>query len=299
MKHSCLVLGASGVVGQPVCAAMAERGWRVVAVARFGDAAKRAAVAATAAEIVPFDLTREDPARLPDVDVVVLEVWDRSQFSMACGSIDEARPIWDLNFHAVGRVVARYAGTAHIVNGSTISLYGPRADRPSRETDAPAPQGQYSLSRLAQEHLIDLLCKTAGSRAIHLRYARSNTVNFGVIRRMAELIRDARSLGNDPDQHTQVIGLDDFVRCTVSAIERIVTDEKLPQAVHVAHPRVWRQRELADRIQAAMTGGTVRFDREAGGAVTSVWVETDLMIETFGPPEQDLEALIDAVGASL
>lgn len=288
--QSCLVLGASGIVGQPLCLDMLARGWTVYGAARFGDHAPRTTLDRAGVHTVVFDLHEHDPIRLPDVDVVFLEVWDRGNAM----NPHDLHALWRLNYDGLGRIVHRYAGNADIVNGSTISLYGPRTDRPSRESDFPAPDTQYGLSRLAQERLFDFLCDRAGSRVVHLRYARSNRPDFGVIRRYADTILRGDSLGALPDQRLQVIGLQDFVRCTAEAAERI---DRVPRHVHVVHPRVWTQRELADRLQAGMGRGVVHFEREIGGAETSLWADPTLMIRTFGPPKQNLDALIDDVCA--
>ncbi len=291
-SKKALVLGASGVVGVPLCQSLVDRGWQVYGAARFGDPDKAQALEQTGAEKVVFYLTQDDPGQLPDVDTLIMEVWDRHFHAADIGELDQAQPLWSLNFDAVARVASRYAGQADIVNGSTISLYGPRADRPSHETDAPTPTDQYGLSRLAQERMLNFLCDQSGSRVTHLRYARSNTVQFGTVRRMADTILTGESQGRYPDQRIQVIGLDDFVRCTVEAAERI---DQMPRAVHVVHPTIWTLRGLAERLQRGMGKGEVVFETEAGGARTSVWADPALMIDTFGPPQQDLEQLINEV----
>jgi nucleoside-diphosphate-sugar epimerase len=291
-KRSALIIGASGVVGVPLCLTLRQRGWRVHGAARFTNPDRKQLLVDGDVAPVVFDIHHDDPAILPDVDVVILEIWDRT---LSWDDPQDAAMQWALNFDAVARVVERYAGRADIVNGSTISLYGPRVDRPSRESDLPAPDTQYGLARLAQEKMIDYFAASRGSRAVHLRYARSNTPKFGVIRHMADAIGRGDSLGADPDQRTQVIGLDDFVRCTADAADRI---DDMPPHINIVHPHIWRQRELADRIQAAMGTGVVHFDHEAGGARTSTWADPSLMMRIFGSPQQDLDALIDQTAAS-
>jgi nucleoside-diphosphate-sugar epimerase len=294
-SRSALVLGASGVIGTPLSIGLVEAGWQVVGAARFGDATKRAHLDAHGVKTQRYDLTREDPAQLPDVDVVFFEVWDRSQISK--NAYDE---IFALNYDAVGRVCARYAGVAHIVNGSTISLYGASAEHMPCEADAPRPDTDYGLARIAQEKLFDFLCAQAGhSRVCHLRYCRSNTPQFGTIRRFADMVLAGRSLGRNPDERTQVIALADFLRCTLLAGEWITdAPERLPGAVNIVHPRVWTVRELAERLHADMQRGSVTFERESGGSERSVWADPALMIDTFGRPTVDIDELVTAAAAA-
>jgi len=122
--RSALVLGASGMVGLPLSRRLIEEGWKVFGAARFGDPAKHAEVEKLGACPIRFDVTKDDPAALPDVDVVFLEIWDPQ----------EPELIWPINFYGVGRVVERYAGVADVVNGCTINVYGDGPDAATEET---------------------------------------------------------------------------------------------------------------------------------------------------------------------
>ena len=285
-----LVVGVTGMVGWPLCQKLCREGWHVFGLARFTDPDRPEQVVAAGAEPITFDILNDDPSQLPEVDVVFLEVWDRSHF---LNHSDPAQ-IWALNYNAVGRLVQRYAASA-IINGSSASLYGPRADRASVEDDLPRPDNVYALSRLAQEKLFDFLCGQAGGRAVHLRYCHANDQKRGHLRRMADAIQGEISLGPAPDQKVQVIGLHDFVRCTALAGAGWAS---MPDVVNVAHPRVWTHRELAERIRSELGCGRVIYDRETGGVEDSVWANTNRMIECFGPPEEDLEDLIGRVTAA-
>jgi nucleoside-diphosphate-sugar epimerase len=267
---------------------MINAGWRVCGCARFNDHDRRAQLEKLGVSLIRFDIENGDPAKLPDVDVVVLEVWDPSMI----GASGRYLETMNLNVRAVGRIVERYAGKADIINGSTVSLYGPRGDRQPRETDPPRPHDDYALSRIAQEWLVNSLCERNGKRVVHLRYCHSNTVESGFIRRTAELVRDGISLGGTPDQRVQVISLGDFVRCTVAAI---IERGRMPREVNIVHPRVWTHRELAEQLQAGMKRGSVMFDVEEGGQNQSIWGDPTLMLETFGQPQDDIDQLVTDV----
>ena len=286
-----LVVGASGVIGRRLCRVLRDRSVDVVGLARFGDADRRRALEVIGVQTIPFDLLQDDPGALPDVRTVFLEIWDPSQH----GGKGAREAIWALNYTAIGRLVARYAGRADVINGCTGNVYGTGPDAKS-EADPPRPNDEYGLARLAQEHLISFLCDRAGSKAIHLRYYHSNRPGFGRIHAIAKAVLAAESLGDQPDRRLQVIGLEDFVRCTVLAAERI---DGLPRAVNVCHPRVWTLRELAERIARQLGSGQVVFDRQTGGHEDSVIGDPACMIEHFGPPREDLDELIARICAAV
>lgn len=285
MKERALVLGASGKVGEGVASSLVAEGWQVSGAARFSKPEKADRLRDKGIEPLVYDVTSGDPALLPEVDAVFLEIWDPSRPDL----------IWPINFYGVGRVVERYAGRANFVNGCTINVYGERPDAP--DEDAPCrPNTDYGRSRYSQERLIDYFCHRSGSKAIHVRYAHANTADSGIIRRMAETIVRGESLGANPDAKMRVIGMEDFVRVTVNAWQRVANP---PVAVNCCGVRVWTQRELAEAIHARMGRGQVVFDRDAGGEEHSVQADPGRMVSWFGEPAVAQETLIDRVVATI
>jgi nucleoside-diphosphate-sugar epimerase len=279
-----LVLGASGLVGLPLCRALRDLGQRVCGAARFRDDSARRALEDIGVETVRYDALRDDPAELPDTRRLYLEIWDPGQH----GGRGARSAIWELNFHAVGRVAARFADSAHIVNGCSGNVYGTGPQLRS-ESVPPRPDDEYGLARFAQERLLNYLARRGGRRAVHLRYYHSNAPDSGMIRRVAESVRRGESLGPAPDQRIQLIGRGDFVRCTVEAGRRV---EEVPEEINICHPRVWTFRELADRCREELGTGEVVFDRPAGGEEASVLGDPARMIELFGPPREDIEQIL-------
>ena len=284
-KKTALVLGASGVVGGGVTRRLIEDGWRVHAAARFSKLAKLDELKRAGVEPIVFDVTKDDAAKLPEAEAVFLEIWDPSRPDL----------IWPINFYGVGRVVERYCGVADIVNGCTINVYG-KCREPATEDTPCRPDGDYGRSRYAQERLIDYFADRGGKRAIHVRYAHSNTATFGIIRRMAKGILEGKSLGRNPDAKLQVIGLEDFVRVTVAALDRA---DNPPAVVNCCHPRIWTWRELAEAIHSKLGKGEVRFERELGGEENSECADASRMVEWFGEPTISTDELIRRVAADL
>ncbi len=290
LPDSALVLGA-GRIGRRLCETLRQRGLTVHAAARFSDPATRHELAGLGVNTITYDARESDPATLPDVPLLFLELWAPTEHGLP----DGRERIWSLNYHAIGRVAARYAGAADIINGCSGNVYGTHPE-PRAEDDLQRPNDEYGLARFAQEKLLDFLCDERGSRLVHLRYYHANTPESGQIRRTAELIKAGESLGPNPDERVQVIAMDDFIRCTVAAAER---RHEMPRAVNVCHPRLWTRRELAQRIHQALGQGQVRFDRDAGGREHSTTGDTSLMLKLFGQPQGDLETLIDDVAAAV
>jgi nucleoside-diphosphate-sugar epimerase len=128
--------------------------------------------------------------------------------------------------------------------------------------------------------------------AIHVRYAHANTAKRGKLRRMAETIARGESLGPNPDERTQVIALEDFVRVTRLALDKAAVP---PSAVNCCHPRVWTMRELAQELHRRLGRGEVVFDREEGGVDDSVTADPARMVDWFGEPTVDMDEVLGRV----
>ncbi len=278
-EKSALVLGATGRVGGELARALANDGWTVYGAARGSSPETVRALERNAIPFFQYDVTQDDPARLPDVDVLFLEIWDPKQPDR----------IWPINYYGVGRVVERYAGVADVVNGCTINVYGDSPDAPSEDTPC-RPTSEYGRSRYAQERLIDYFAVRSGKKAIHLRYAHANTASGGVVWKTARKILAGESLGPDPDARIQVIAMEDFVRVTRKSVEFATTP---PVAVNCCHPRVWSMRELAKVIQRRLPRGEVVFDRDTGGIENSAYADVTRMLDWFGDPTVSLDTVID------
>jgi len=141
------------MVGGRAVDELLQRKCQVHRVARFRDRDVRAKLQERGVSTHPFDVTKDDPASLPDVDVVFLECWDPTHPDLT----------WTTDFTGMARLADRYAGQALIVNGATGSVYAVGDLPPQKETDLPQPVGEYALARFAQEAFINHVCKERGS----------------------------------------------------------------------------------------------------------------------------------------
>lgn len=280
-QPKALIIGVTGRIGSRLAVTLLGENWTVYGAARMSSSGKRRALESHGVETFQFDVLTGSPDQLPDADVVFLEIWDKTRPDLH----------WDINFYGVGSVVERYAGSARIINGSTLNVYGSGPD-PMKERSSCLPDSEYGRSRYAAERLIDYFCRRYYGSGIHLRYAHANSRKHGIIRHIAEDILQERSLGDDPDSKLQVMGYEDFIRVTTRALEYTATP---PAVVNCCHPRIWTKRELAEAIQSRLGRGRVIFDRQRGGEDHSVFGDPAKMLKWFGEPKINPGQLIRRV----
>ena len=75
-RRSALILGVSGMVGQPLARDLLEDGWDVYGASRFRQLEKRELLEAVGVHTIQFDMRQENPGQLPGVQVLFLEAWE-------------------------------------------------------------------------------------------------------------------------------------------------------------------------------------------------------------------------------
>jgi nucleoside-diphosphate-sugar epimerase len=178
-----IVLGVAGKMG-PTLARMARRAMvaaglshRVIGVSRFSSPDQRRTLEACGVETIPCDLLDEAAlARLPDVPHVVFMAGRKF------GSTGNEPLTWAMNAHVPALVCARYR-RSRLVVFSTGNVYGLTAHGRggSREDDLPAPVGEYAMSCLARERMVEYFSDTADTPVIILRLNYATEMRYGVL----------------------------------------------------------------------------------------------------------------------
>lgn len=173
-----LVTGAAGFIGSSLVDALAGRGDDVRAVDAFTDyyAERRkrqnlvAALSTGRVELVEADLRTADvSALLADVDVVFHQAGQPGvRASWAAGFADYVGH----NVLATQRLLeaAREAPLSRFIYASSSSVYGRAIRYPTTESDVPAPDSPYGVTKLAGEHLVTLYARNFGVPTVALRY---------------------------------------------------------------------------------------------------------------------------------
>jgi UDP-glucose 4-epimerase len=174
---ACVVTGAAGFLGSHLTERLLAAGHEVVGVDAFtpfyDPRRKRrnleAALAHPRFRLLELDLGADDPARLPDAELVF-------HFAAQAG----VRPSWGDGFAeyarhnvlATQRLLERYAARPprRLVYASSSSVYGDAERLPTRESDLPRPYSPYGVTKLAAEHLCLLYQRNRGLPATALRF---------------------------------------------------------------------------------------------------------------------------------
>jgi nucleoside-diphosphate-sugar epimerase len=251
-----VVLGAGGKMG-PSLARMAKRAdpaRRVVAVSRWSNSSAAEQLAWHGVETIGADLL--DPrslAALPDAPNVVFMAGQKF------GTAGDPSATWAMNAAVPAFVAERYAGARSVVF-STGNVYPltPVAGAGSRETDAPAPLGEYAYSCLARERIFTAASARHASPTAIVRLNYAHDLRYGVLTDLALRVARGEPV-NLAMGYVNVIWQGDANAFALAALAHASAPE--PFIVNVAGPSVLRVADLA-RALGARLGVEPTFDGE-------------------------------------
>jgi nucleoside-diphosphate-sugar epimerase len=282
-----MVLGAGGKMG-PSLARMAKRASperRVMAASRWSSPAAEKALQASGIETLRADL--RDPkalAALPNAPNVVFMAGQKF------GTSGSPAATWAMNAGVPAFVAERYAG-ARVVVFSTGNVYPltPPARGGSRESDEPAPVGEYAYSCLARERLFAAASARHGTLVSVIRLNYAHDLRYGVLTDLA-----VRLVTRQPIDlamgYVNVIWQGDANALALAALTHATAPE--PYVVNVAGPDVLRVADLATALGSRLAVEPVLTGTEAPDALLS---RSTRMHELLGDPLLPLDTLLDWV----
>jgi nucleoside-diphosphate-sugar epimerase len=283
-----IILGAGGKMG-PSLARMLRRAdpaRRVIAASRWtGGHDTASALRADGIETVSADLL--DPralAALPDAPNVVFMAGQKF------GTAGNPALTWAMNAGVPAFVAERYAG-ARMVVFSTGNVYAltPPSRGGSRESDEPAPVGEYAASCLARERLFAAGALRHGSPTAIVRLNYAHDLRYGVLTDLAR-----RILGGEPVDvrmgWVNVIWQGDANALALAALAHASAPEAF--VVNVAGRETLRVADLARALAERMERPVSFTGDEAPDALLS---DASRMGGLLGDPLLDVDTLLDWV----
>jgi nucleoside-diphosphate-sugar epimerase len=171
-----LILGAAGKMG-PSLARLCRKAADAAGMPRRIFAVSRRPVFEPGVEALPCDLLdRAQVAQLPACPNVLYLAGRKF------GSSDSPELTWAMNT-VVPANVAEHFRQSRIVVFSTGNVYAlrPPADGGSRETDPPAPVGEYAQSCLGRERVFEYFANSHGVRCLLFRLNYAVDLRYGVL----------------------------------------------------------------------------------------------------------------------
>jgi nucleoside-diphosphate-sugar epimerase len=190
LKGDILLLGVGGKMGASL-ARMARRASdasgtrrRIIGVSRFSNKTLPAQLRSWSIEPIACDLLdRRQLARLPDAPNIIYMP------ALKFGSAENQSLAWAMNAYLPALVCEKFP-RSRIVAFSTGNVYplAPVRSRGSRETDPPAPVGEYGMSCLGRERIFEYFSRANGTPVALLRLYYANEMRYGTLVDIAQKV---------------------------------------------------------------------------------------------------------------
>lgn len=289
------VLGAGGKMGPTLAlllrraldaagAAAARR--MVFAVSRFSDPRAREALEKGGVRTVEADLLEPSAyARLPAVAHAYFLA------GMKFGASAHEDLTWAMNTH-VPALVAQHYRASRLVVFSTANVYPfvPPASGGADEDTPPAPVGEYAMSCLGRERIVQHFSRRHGTAAVIVRLSYANEPRYGVI---VDLTRTILA-GQPVDLGMGWVNLIWQGDANDLIARSIALAASPPCVLNVTGPEPLSVRELAQRI-GELTGRPVRFT--GSEAPLALLADTQRCRRLLGSPRVGVEPMLSWITA--
>jgi nucleoside-diphosphate-sugar epimerase len=284
-----IVLGVAGKMG-PTLAWMARRAFdaagrsdrRVVGVARFTNPETESWLRERGVETIRCDLLEPGALEpLPELPNVV------SMFAMKFGSTGQEYRTWAMNSFLPGMVALKYR-RSKIVAFSTGNVYGlvPAAGTGSTEEDAPRPVGEYGMSCLGRERILEHFSRALDIPMAVIRLNYAVEMRYGVLVDLAQKVLAGRPIDLAMG-YFNVIWQADANAITLRAFDHAGTP---PFVLNVTGPETLGVRQVAEQLGERLGRP---FEIRGTEAPDSLLSDATLCRRLFGPPRLGASHLID------
>ena len=282
-----VILGAGGKMG-PTLARMAKRAFeqagvrrRVIGVARFSSPSVELQLEACGVETVRCDLlNRESLAGLPNAANVIYMV------GMKFGSTGQESLTWALNSHLPGLVSERYR-KSRIAAFSTGNVYGltPVSRGGSCERDPLDPVGEYAMSCLGRERILEPVSRTYQIPVSILRLNYATELRYGVLVDIAQRVYGDEAVPLSMGYFNAIWQGD---ACAMS-LQSLGCASVPLRVINIAGPELVSVRRVAEEFGKRL-GKAVRF---AGVESTDALLSNaEQAYQLFGRPRVTVEEMI-------
>ena len=282
-----LVLGAGGKMGASLArmARRADPARRVIAVSRWTNRRAAETLRAHGVDTIGTDLLAPgELAALPDTPNVVFMAGQKF------GTTGDPNATWAMNAALPAFVAERFAGARTVVF-STGNVYPltPPALGGSRETDPPAPVGEYAFSCLARERIFGAAAARHHTPVAIVRLNYAHDLRYGVLTDLA--LRVVRREPIDLAMgYVNVIWQGDANAFALAALAKAATPD--PYIVNVAGPETHRVADLARALGQRLGVEPVLTGHEGSDALLS---DASRMRELLDHPPLPFDTLLDWV----
>lgn len=288
LEGDVLILGAGGKMGPTLARRISEafkkagKPNKTYAVSRFSDNYQYEHLASLGINVIKADLLNERQLNsLPNSPNILFLVGTKF------GTVGNESRTWATNSFLPGKIAERFPDS-RICCLSTGNLYPPVSNTlgGSLETDTPSPKGEYALSCLGRERILEYFSRYYGTAVTMLRLNYSVEPRYGVLLDIGKWVLGQKSIPLEMG-YFNVIWQGD---ANSYAFRSLGIAKSPPQILNITGPETVSVRKVACDFGKRF-GVDIRFHGKEKS--TSFLSNAKLCYKLLGPPKVKLSQLID------
>lgn len=287
LEGDLLILGVGGKMG-PTLARMARRASdaaggtrRVIGVSRFSSSGLRDQLAEWNIETIGCDLLDESAwAALPDAPNIIYMA------GFKFGATAEPDITWAMNCWLPTLACRRFP-LSRIAAFSTGNVYGlvPVDSHGSREQDDPQPVGEYAMTTLGRERMLQYFSRTRGTPCAILRLNYATELRYGVLVDIGRKVLQGEPIDLAMG-HVNVIWQRDANAMAITSLAHCSSPARI---INIAGADKLRVRDVAEQFGKLLGRSPVFVGSEAPHALLN---DGRLGYQLLGQPQTTIDMMI-------
>lgn len=284
INNKILILGVGGKMGPTLAELIRRAGGEVIGVDLFPDQKIQQYLDQIGVQTIRADLT--DPAqleKLPEVEHIILMAGTKF------GSSQHESFTWMMNTYLPGKVLERFP-KSHIVYISSGNVYKfvNVSSKGAAETDEVEPVGEYAMSRLGGERLVQYFSEKNQTPACIVRLFYATELRYGIMHDIASKIKKYEPIDLTMGYFNQIWQGDAnayilkcFSLCQVPA-----------KTINLTGPDVLSVREIATQLGQRMN---IEPNFQGKESSTALLGDAAAIFKLFGKPTVAIDQMLDWV----
>jgi nucleoside-diphosphate-sugar epimerase len=284
IKDEILILGVGGKMGPTLAEMIVRAGGKVIGVDIFPDAQIQAYLDKIDVRTIKCDLFDDEQVRqLPRVENIFLMVGTKF------GATGNEPFVWTMNSYLPGKLMDRFrAGKTVYISSGNVYKFTPVNTKGAKESDEIEPIGEYAMSRLGGERIVEYHSKRNNTPTCIVRLFYSTELRYGVIHDIATKMKNGVALDLSMGYFNQIWQGDAceyLIKClSLGTVPATIINLTGPEQLSV--------REIANRLGELM-GIEPKFEGKESD--TALIGDASLLLNQFGQPSISADQIIEWV----
>ncbi len=284
IKDEIMILGAGGKMGPTLAEMIVRADGKIIGVDVFPDEKIQTYLEHVGVKTIKCDLFDDDQlGKLPEVENIFLMVGTKF------GATGNEPFVWTMNSFLPGKLMGRFKRSKIVyISSGNVYKFTPINTKGAKETDEVNPVGEYAMSRLGGERIVQYHSERNNTPTCIVRLFYATELRYGIIHDIATKIKDGVPLDLSMGYFNQI--------WQGNACEYLIKCLSLcnvpAKTMNLTGPEMLLVREVATKLGRVMG---IEPEFEGTESDTALLGEVSELLNKFGPPSISADQIIEWV----